>query len=246
MSDAGNRLPHAALDLEGRMPKAEKIRQLLTLSADRPVRLLEIGTGSGAIAYYFSQRAGLSCEAHAVDVLDQRQIEDGYAFRLVDGVQLPYADETFDVVISNHVIEHVGARDAQRTHIEEIARVLRPGGQAYLATPSRWQLVEPHFHVAFLSWLPRNWRTPYLRWRDKGDVYDCDPLAMAEVEDLLRRGHLEFRNAFVAALQMMLRTEAKPSRLLRGVSALPTGILELLRHMSPTHIYLLEKPVLTT
>lgn len=51
---SSQRLPHVALDLASRDRKAQKIERLLGL-ADRPqpIRLLEIGTGSGGIAHYF-------------------------------------------------------------------------------------------------------------------------------------------------------------------------------------------------
>jgi 2-polyprenyl-3-methyl-5-hydroxy-6-metoxy-1,4-benzoquinol methylase len=53
-------------------------------------------------------------------------------FRVGDMAQLPYADETLDLVISSEVIEH--APDPQRV-ICEIARVLRPEGKLILTIP---------------------------------------------------------------------------------------------------------------
>jgi SAM-dependent methyltransferase len=45
---------------------------------------------------------------------------------------MPFDDDTFDCVIANHVLEHVG--DVDRA-LGEICRVLRPGGHAILQTP---------------------------------------------------------------------------------------------------------------
>src|SRR3546814_9833619 len=67
---------------------------------------------------------------------------------------LPFADDSFDVVLSNHVIEHVGEQPEQLAHLSELRRVLTPGGIGYLAVPNRWMLVEPHYRLAFLSWWP--------------------------------------------------------------------------------------------
>lgn len=50
----------------------------------------------------------------------------------VDLEQLPFDPASFDLVIANHVLEHV-ADDAAA--LREIARVLAPGGQAILQTP---------------------------------------------------------------------------------------------------------------
>jgi SAM-dependent methyltransferase len=52
-------------------------------------------------------------------------------FALADGMALPFASGTFDLVLSHAVIEHVA--DAQ-LYLRECARVLRPGGRVYLST----------------------------------------------------------------------------------------------------------------
>lgn len=158
------RRPHAALDLAGRREKALKIERLLGLAAtDEPRRLLEVGTGSGAIAQYFAKHRSLSFEVTGVDVVDQRVVTDQYQFRLVDGTALPFPDESFNVVLSDHVIEHVGDRDAQLHHLTEMRWVKASGATGYLAVPNRWALVEPHYRLAFLSWVPRSLRSTYLR-----------------------------------------------------------------------------------
>jgi SAM-dependent methyltransferase len=178
---------HAALDLNGRLPKAEKIHRLLPPPEHdkQTMRLLEIGTGSGAIAHYFSEISSPHFEVQAIDVLDQRKICTGYRFQIYDGETFPFADRSFDIVISNHVIEHVGDRQQQASHISEICRVLAPGGYAYLATPSRWQFIEPHFSLPLLSWIPRGWRDGYVRIAGKGERYDCDLLRPVELRQIL-------------------------------------------------------------
>lgn len=241
MTETARREPHAALDVSGRLSKARKIEHFLDLPHDgrQPVRMLEIGTGSGAIAHYFS-KSGPSVRVTAVDVVDQRQQADGYDFRLVEGVELPFADAAFDAVISNHVLEHVGERAAQLTHLREISRVLAPAGSAYLASPNRWQIVEPHYRLAFLSWLPHPVRSAYLALAGKGKFYDCEPLQKSELERLLHEAGLAGRNICVPALRYMLAAEPRQSVVARAASAVPDRWLERLNGMCPTHIYLLR------
>lgn len=50
----------------------------------------------------------------------------------VDMLRMPFEDAAFDVVIANHVLEHV---DDDRLALSEVRRVLRPGGVAILQTP---------------------------------------------------------------------------------------------------------------
>ena len=134
------RQPHAVLDLASRRLKAVKIERLLDLSArQQPMRMLEIGTGSGGIAHYFATHPDMRIEVDAVDVVDSRLIQENYRFELVSGTALPFPDQSFDVVLTNHVIEHVGDQSAQLAHLHEIRRVLRSEGVGYLAVPNRWR-----------------------------------------------------------------------------------------------------------
>jgi SAM-dependent methyltransferase len=50
----------------------------------------------------------------------------------IDVTAIPFPDESFDVIICNHVLEHVGD---DLTALSEMHRVLRPGGCAVLQTP---------------------------------------------------------------------------------------------------------------
>jgi len=243
MQNPTKRKPHAALQPKGRLPKAEKIRRLLELPAAnaRPIRLLEIGTGSGAIAQYFAVQSDFDCEVDAVDVVDQRKVLDGYRFMLVEGAILPFDNARFDVVISNHVLEHVGDRSAQVEHLREISRVLRDDGLAYLATPNRWQVVEPHYHLAFLSWLPRSIRSSYLRLRERGDYYDCEPLGMFELEPMLSTAGFRYSNVCESAFRALLDIEKPKSLILRMLGRLPDGWFGRMRAICPTHIYILRR-----
>lgn len=241
MTESQKRRPHAALEGGGRRLKASKIEHLMAMRppAGRPLRLLEIGCGSGAIAHYFATHSGLACDVDAIDVVDQRQVTEGYAFRVVDGIALPFEDARFDAIISNHVVEHVGERDAQYGHLCEIARTLRADGVAYLATPNRWQLIEPHYHLAFLSWLPRALRTPFLRICRKGDYYDCEPLRMRELERMVDAAGLVGTNLCVPALRHVLQQEHADSLLARVLGVVPDALLHRMRRWSPTHVYVL-------
>lgn len=236
-----DRAPHAVLDLASRRQKGLKIERLLGLVPDgRPLRLLEIGTGSGGIAHYFATHQTLRCDVIAVDVVDQRLARDGYAFQEVRDTKLPFADGCFDVVISNHVIEHVGRREAQLEHLREVCRVMSPDAVTYLAVPNRWMLIEPHYRLAFLSWLPHGWRSPYLRMRRRGQRYDCEPLELAELDALIDEAGLKARHLEVEALRAMVEIESA-STFARLLAALPQGWLARMRPVIPTLICCLRR-----
>lgn len=236
------RQPHAVLDLPSRRYKGLKIERLLDLAnRPQPIRMLEVGTGSGGIAHYFGTHPQLRCEVDAVDVHDSRLVTEGYRYHQVRGTRLPFADESFDAVLSNHVIEHVGDDRAQREHLAELHRVLRPDGVGYLAVPNRWMLVEPHYKLAFLSWLPHAWRTPYLRIMRKGTIYDCEPLQMPQLEGLLGTAGFQYENACIEALRMTFDIERPDSLGCRILDVTPDALLVPWRRVIPTLIYRIRR-----
>lgn len=235
------RQPHAVLDLVSRQQKGLKIERLLDLkSRPSPIRMLEVGSGSGGIAHYFATHPKLRCEVTAVDVADQRLVHDGYTFRQVTDTTLPFADASFDAVLTNHAIEHVGDRQAQLAHLKEVRRVMSPEGVGYLAVPNRWMLVEPHYRLAFLSWLPRTWRSPYLRLMRHGEYYDCEPLRLPELDALLKQAGFHFRHLEVEAFRETLAIEGVRTFSARLASAVPDSMLAAFRRAIPTLICRLE------
>ncbi|WP_250633231.1 class I SAM-dependent methyltransferase [Pinirhizobacter soli] len=242
MSASATRQGHAVLDLVSRQWKGRKIERLLGLGESTQVRrLLEVGTGSGGIAHFFASQASPTFDVDAVDVTDARQVVEGYRFTLVPSALLPFESESFDVVLTNHVIEHVGDSSDQMTHLREIRRVLKADGLVYLAVPNRWMLVEPHYKLPFLSWLPRKLRSTYVRWSGRGTHYDCEPLERGELEIMTGRAGFDARNISVEAFRATLAIEGNKGTIASIVARMPDTWLQKLEAIIPTHIYLLRK-----
>lgn len=66
-------------------------------------------------------------------------LDSPLAMDKVDLLSMPYEDGSFDVIICNHVLEHV---DDDRLALREIARVLAPGGRAIVLSPIDQDLAE--------------------------------------------------------------------------------------------------------
>jgi ubiquinone/menaquinone biosynthesis C-methylase UbiE len=245
MSELHTRQPHAVLDLTSRQLKAIKIERLLGLDVSTgAIRLLEIGVGSGGISHYFGTHVSERYQVNAVDVVDSRVVCEGYTFTQVNGTELPFESEHFDVVISNHVIEHVGDDDAQAKHLLELKRVMKPNGIAYLAVPNRWMLIEPHYKLIFLSWWPVSWRSKYLQIFTEYKYYDCKPLEMHELESKLKSAKLGFENISVKALRVIFEIEGKNGVLQKIAASLPDWILGCMNRIMPTLIYKLSKKII--
>ena len=234
------RAGHESLDVASRRQKAEKLRAILASEREMEgATLLEIGVGSGVIAASLAESVGPKGRVSGVDVRDSR-VDTGFDFVLTEGTTLPFEDGSFDIVVSNHVVEHVGERSDQLGHLREIARVLRDGGVAYLATPNRWTLIEPHFRLPFLSWLPRRLRTPYVRLARRDERYDCEPLSRRELLELCEAAGLEAADRTLDAIRLTTAIESvsAPARL---VAEAPRAVHRMLLPVIPTHILILRK-----
>jgi SAM-dependent methyltransferase len=144
-------------------------------------RVLVDGCGVGM---YVEKLGAFSDCVHGLDIEFERVAE---AAQRLDhllcgaGEFLPYASNSFDVVLSHEVIEHVQDDGAA---IREIVRVLRspnpesgqPGGRLVLFCPNRWYPVETHgiywrgrYHfgnIPLVNYLPdplRNKLAPHVR-----------------------------------------------------------------------------------
>jgi SAM-dependent methyltransferase len=112
-------------------------RFAMPLVAGRDV--LDLGCGSGYGSAMLAEAAarvvGVDVSAAAVEHARTRFSRGNTTYRQIspDG-GLPFEDREFDCVVCFQVIEHV--KDDRR-FVSEIARVLRPGGVAILATPDR-------------------------------------------------------------------------------------------------------------
>ena len=174
---------HAILDAASRKRKAEKILRVLRPRTDlTKVKLLEIGTGAGYMAEHIGRHVK---EINSVDVVDERRTKDGYSFNLVRDEQLPFEPASFDIVLSNHVIEHV---QNQQLHLDEVLRVLKPGGILYLATPNRYWITDPHYRLPFINWLPRPLATQYLKTL-QGKQWDIRPVTVGNIRNWTKRQH---------------------------------------------------------
>lgn len=236
-----DRRSHAVLDLASRTRKAIMIERLLGLHTARdPLRVLDVGCGSGAISNHLATLPA-GHEVHAVDTVDVRVVLDGFTFHLVDGTRLPFPPDTFDVVVSNHVIEHVGPLAAQRSHVSELWRVLKRSGTGYLSVPNRWRLFEAHYRLVGLSLLPRRCRSPYVRLLGRGDEYDVEPLDATAIEKMLAEAGFVTSRLGVRAIRETLSREEGLSPFARLASRIPDRVLRSVEPLLPTLIYQLHK-----
>lgn len=138
-------------------------------------RILVDGCGVGmyvrALQPYAAEVWGIDIEPEHLK-LARENVPDS-ELQLAMCEHLPQASDSFDLVFSHEVLEHVAD---DRTSAAEMVRVLKPGGRAVVFAPNRWYPFETHGHywqgeyrfgnTPLINYLPdalRNRLAPHVR-----------------------------------------------------------------------------------
>ncbi len=236
------RKPHVVADRASRVLKARKIISIVGRSRFlRCGRILEIGCGSGFIAHSLAKAGTNAQSVDAVDVVDSRTEKRGYHFRLVTGTTLPFEDGAFDLVVTNHVIEHVGDESMQIAHLTEVKRVTASDGLVYFAVPNKWRLVEPHYRLPLLSWFPQGVSDAYLRFARRATHYDCVPRSRGGLQHLFKVAGFNYEDQTISALRQTLALEHKNLLATRIINSIcPDWLLTCSLPVIPTLVFLLR------
>ena len=164
---------------EGRLDEGRRVTSwLLERHPDRrPLRVLDLGAGNGGVSLGAANFS--DAEVHSLDIIPNRHLLElrrrcDLPLRPCIGVgeALPFADETFDVVLCLETLEHVFHPDEVG---REVMRVLKPGGECMITTPARLRYLfarDPHFGIPGLLLLP-DWGQRFVGkylWRVDYDV----------------------------------------------------------------------------
>lgn len=101
-----------------------------------PASLLDHGFGTANTLEYaisLGYKCG-GCEISEQFIKDARNRVGNIDLRLVKGLEIPFEDDLFDIVISWNVIHYLGKVNAVKTVLGELRRVMKPGGVLLLST----------------------------------------------------------------------------------------------------------------
>lgn len=189
----------------------------------RGKRVLDFGCGKGVAV---SELVAAGVDAYGVDnapgEIAIAQSKVGERCVLAENA-FPWPDDHFDYVTANQVFEHVVDLDGA---IAEVARVVKPGGRVFSASPAKWLPIEPHIFVPFVHWLkPGPFRRAYLAACIRLGIGQTNGQTAQVQEDYLReetfyRSRAEMRRIlsthfdvqFVAGRQLaaVMREKGKP------------------------------------
>jgi ubiquinone/menaquinone biosynthesis C-methylase UbiE/DNA-binding transcriptional MerR regulator len=121
------------------------------------MKILELGCGDGSLWVKNYEKLPKNIDITLTD-FSPGMLEDAknnlgkmqkrFKFKIVDAETIPYKDETFDVVIANHMLYHVNDIDKA---FSEIYRALKKGGVFYAATVGKSHMKEMRSIVSELG-----------------------------------------------------------------------------------------------
>jgi len=134
----GETIPRKNLDFRFRL---EAIVRALPIPTDKPVRMLDVGTGSGLIALHITAHhpnvtlTALDFNAKqlaaARDMAAKLRVGSRTSFVAADADRLPVRGE-FDIILCTEVLEHLPEAPAV---VERLAKLLAPGGRLLVTVP---------------------------------------------------------------------------------------------------------------
>ncbi|MFL5659347.1 MAG: methyltransferase domain-containing protein, partial [Ktedonobacteraceae bacterium] len=131
----------------------------LGTSINADSQILDFGCGEGKLVHQFRKRGlsafGVDIEnhyGHVQSICREEGIakadEEVFHSMEMDTFKIPFEDNTFDLVVSFYVFEHV---QNWSESLAEIKRVLKAGGTSLHIFPSRYCPIEPHVFVPLAS-----------------------------------------------------------------------------------------------
>lgn len=129
---------------------------LLDPSQTSSKKVLDFGCGAGATVYGWRDE-GYNCHGFDIkDYLSLRETGDRQFFHIgfPSHNRLPFDDNSFDLVVSNQVFEHVKDQAAM---LKELHRIMKPGAVSLHVFPARYAIIEPHIYVPLGGVLAHRW-----------------------------------------------------------------------------------------
>lgn len=205
------------------------------------LRTLDLGCGDGSIAHFISGYVklmiGLDIDKNIIkSAYNRSRGEAGLFFLVGDGLNLPFPDESFDCIICHHVYEHT--QNANRL-FEEIYRVLKRDGFCYLSCCNRYAIIEPHYKVPFLGWLPKNLADSYVKLKKIDNGYRINFLSYRKLKRSL--GDFNIHDYTLEVFKYALRPFFKSKTIYRFSLKMIPFLLKCFKALFPAYFFILTK-----
>jgi SAM-dependent methyltransferase len=230
------------LDEQHRRAKARKLLSVLLHFLGRSnldgLRVADVGCSAGFIADELAQAGGRTVGID-IDQPGLAKASQRFGARVLfvrgDGERLPVPDRSLDVIVFNHIYEHVVDPDAVVT---ELHRALADDGALYLGLGNRLGVMEPHYRLPFLSYLPPSLADRYVRVSGRGDHYYERLRTKPALRRMLRGFSVwDYTYSVIREPHVFASHEMVP----RPFRSVPTMALKALEPILPTYIWVATK-----
>jgi len=234
----------AMFNNEGRLRKARTMIAVLSEHCDNPLAqlsLLNVGGSAGIIDSFLSENfhsvTSIDIDENAINFAKEQFQRPNLEFKIGDAMDIGYPEDTYDVVVCSQVYEHV---PNARTMMDEIYRVLKPGGVCYFAASNRLMWNEPHYNLPLLSVMPKFMAHYYMRLAKRGSEYYETHFTLWGLRSLVRRFEvIDFTRPIIESpkqygAEYMMKPGSNKARIAKLVA-------RYLYWLVPGYIWLLKK-----
>jgi 2-polyprenyl-3-methyl-5-hydroxy-6-metoxy-1,4-benzoquinol methylase len=234
------------LDRAHKSPKVSKMLAVLenagVLNHEDGVAV-DLGCSGGffceGLARHFHRVVGIDIDEAAISFAHKNSKARNVEYIVINSDDIPLPDHSADVIICNHVYEHVP--DAGKLFVE-ISRVLKPEGVCYLGAASRLVVIEPHFKLPFLSWMPKWLAHRYMRAFGKGEFYYEQLRTYWGIRNMVKNYYVD--DYTLKIIKDPVRYSAQDMIDPSGfVAKLPVSLLKFIYPFLPSFIFILRKKV---
>ncbi|HEX8965662.1 MAG TPA: methyltransferase domain-containing protein [Patescibacteria group bacterium] len=233
----------SVFEKKSRVKKAKKIIKIISKEIKNLNKstVLDIGCSTGLItcslSLSFKKVIGVDPDKNAI-LLAQKLKRKNVEFKILQTKSYPFKSSSFDVIIVNQVYEHV---KNPKHLMEEINRLLKPGGICFFGALNRLRLYDPHYPtLPFISLLPIFIANFYVKLFNQGLFYEPRPKTILGIKNLIKNFYVTDYTLKIIKNPKKFDAEdvINPKSFL---TKMPIPILSLFYCLIPNYIFILKK-----
>ena len=204
--------------------------------------LLDIGSSSGIMTYeyakYFYKVIGIDIDKQAIEFATKNFNKNNIEYLVSPVEESNLNENSFDVITCSHIYEHVPSAEIL---MENIFKLLKPGGVCYFAAGNRFKIIETHYKLPFLSYLPKKLANLYLRMFTNNSEYYENLLSYRNLKKIVNKFEIiDYTKKIIREPSKFFADEMIVEKSLKYYIV---NILSSLGYfLIPTYIWVLKKP----
>ncbi|MDP3056982.1 MAG: class I SAM-dependent methyltransferase [bacterium] len=107
--------------------------------------VLDIGCGNGKLFGFLAEKrknfsyVGLDISENLINIAKQNFKAENAEFKVFDGIEIPYAENSFDIIYCLATLPHLPGREMQINFLENVRKIAKPGAKLIITCWNLWQ-----------------------------------------------------------------------------------------------------------